>query len=94
MPSHDDDPFKELRDQEKKRQELALSVLSDFVSEYSPAENKADANTFYSTIEIRKSILEHTGTALETSDIFELMKKMGYKCEAMEDLNFQWLLKK
>jgi len=93
MPEQED-PFKELKEQEQNRQQMALAVLSEFVSEYSPARDKKDADTFYSTKEIIKAIEGHTGVSLNSPDIFELMKKMGYKYEAMDGLDFNWLLKK
>jgi hypothetical protein len=71
----------------------ALAALTQFVSKFSPAIMN-NANTFYTTTEIRKAIAELTGVALEPTEIFELLSQMGYLYEAMNGLEFNWLFKK
>lgn len=87
---------KELPDeheQQQKRHQAAMNALITFVSNYSPATQK-EADTFFSTNEIVQSIQELTGVTLDSAEIFETMISMDYQYQAMNGLDFNWMLKK
>lgn len=92
MPKDDAlDPFEE---ELKKQHDAAMNALRFFIDQYSPAASKNAADVFYTTAEIGNAIYQHTGTRLSNADIFEMMSNMQYKYEAINGLEFTWLLKK
>ena len=72
--------------------DAAMEVLAKFVENYHPAETKDKADTFLSTKEIIQSIADLTGTELAMQDVFEMMNNMGYKYDAINGIEMNWLL--
>jgi transposase len=93
MQSENDDLFKKLQEEELKQKTFALNALENFISNYEPADKKT-VEIFYTTAEIVHAIAEHTGVYLQKTDVYEMLTNMGYKFEAKNGLEFNWLLKK
>lgn len=71
----------------------ALAALTAFASKYEPATIHT-ADTFLTTSEISEAIADHTGKTLEAHEIYQVMSQMQYTYEAMNGLEFYWLLRK
>jgi hypothetical protein len=88
-----DDYLRKMEEQEQKRRQTALDALSIFITKFSPADNKT-ADTFFTSGELIDAVAEHTGVALERSEVYELMTSMNYKFDLKNGNQFNWLLKK
>jgi glutamate synthase domain-containing protein 1 len=94
MPSPLDDEFEKQSKLQEQRQQAAISALTKFASDYSPA-SRTEADTFFTTSEIAQSIRELTGVRLDNAEIFQTLTDMQYSYEALNGgLDFNWLLKK
>jgi arginine utilization protein RocB len=91
MPEDSSNPLDDLA---KKQHEAAMKVLEFFIDQYMPANNKDDADTFLTTDEISNAIASHTGVRISNAEIFEMLSNMSYKYEAMNGVEFNWLLKR
>jgi hypothetical protein len=93
MGIDNDDYFKKLQEQELKQQAFALKALEKFISNYCPADSQT-VEVFYTTTEIVHAVAEHTGVYLKKTDAYEMLINMGYQFQAINGLEFNWLLKK
>lgn len=71
----------------------AIAALTSFVSKYEPATIET-ADTFFTTNEISAAIEAHTGKRLGAQEIYQVMSQMQYTYEAVNGLEFNWLLRK
>lgn len=83
-----------LRDKNAKSENQdGLDTLNYFISNYSPATIN-DADTFFTTSEIIDAVAQHVGKFLQPFEIYEMMSQMQYTYEALNGLEFRWLLRK
>lgn len=71
----------------------AIAALTAFASKYEPATIET-ADTYFTTSEISQAIADHTGRSLESVEIYQVMSQMHYTYEALNGLEFYWLLRR
>lgn len=71
----------------------AIAALTTFISKYEPA-SISTADTFFTTSEISDAIAEHTGKVIGAEEIYQVMSQMQFQYEALNGLEFYWLLRK
>jgi transposase len=91
MPSDDLNSFEK---EEQQRHDAAIKALEFFINKYSPASDITTAEAFITTKEIVQAIADHTGVALASAEVYEMMVHMGYNYDAVNGLEFNWLMRK
>lgn len=68
-----------------------FEALSTFCYKYEPAKKEL-ATEHFSSKEIQKIVLEHTGKKIELIELNKLLTQMNYDYELLDD-QFRWMMK-